>query len=258
LYALLSDGLGTRTRLRSYTLLDGSRSAAVSWSRQSYYAGLVPSAGLVYPTQAAVYPIDPLPSEAKRRLRRLRWDEDQNLIDGYLGPRSLTQLMVVHADRSDLRLEIARAADSATTTVRNGLGPTLQYLLVRDGTDCFWGERISPDEQVELKRIEASDAEDQLRRILLDHEPSVPLGLEIAGTFRSYRTFYYGNNVDGQFGQPTPSSSILEQCFDALRDFRLPDGKSFVAITSEAPSTVPVGVPQARQEAGLHVIQGTW
>ena len=46
IYALVSDGLGVRARARSLTRIDQTSGRTVSWSRQSYYAGLAPSAGM--------------------------------------------------------------------------------------------------------------------------------------------------------------------------------------------------------------------
>ncbi len=56
LYAMLADGLGVRTRIRSFTEIDCRRGEAVCWSRLSYYAGVSPSRGLEFPGDVAVYP----------------------------------------------------------------------------------------------------------------------------------------------------------------------------------------------------------
>ncbi len=88
-YALISDGLGVRVRVRSFSEIDQQAGQAVSWSRQSYYAGLAPSGGLRFPDRAAVFPLEQYPAE--RRGGRLGtyelvWSEGQNLVSGYLGP----------------------------------------------------------------------------------------------------------------------------------------------------------------------------
>jgi len=44
LYAVVADGLGVRTRVRSVTCLDQRTGSAACWARLSYYAGLAPSA----------------------------------------------------------------------------------------------------------------------------------------------------------------------------------------------------------------------
>ena len=49
-YALLTDGLGTRLRVRSLTRIDQHRGEAITWARLSYYSGLSPRGGLEFPT----------------------------------------------------------------------------------------------------------------------------------------------------------------------------------------------------------------
>ena len=60
-YAVVSDGVATRVRLRSFTLLDqeGDENIAMTRCRQSYLAALSPSDGLIFPSQTCVYPILP-------------------------------------------------------------------------------------------------------------------------------------------------------------------------------------------------------
>ena len=65
-YALISDGLGIRVRVRSFTEIDQRAGRAVSWSRQSYYAGLAPSGGLTFPETAVVFPIEHYPVERQQ------------------------------------------------------------------------------------------------------------------------------------------------------------------------------------------------
>ena len=108
LYALIADGLDVRVRVRGVAEVDQKNGRMVSWSRQSYYAGLAPSQGLRFPASAAVYPIYASPEEHPR-FQRLVWDEDQpeesgairygdqRLASGYLGSRSMAQYMVVSA-----------------------------------------------------------------------------------------------------------------------------------------------------------------
>jgi len=62
LYAVVADGLGVRTRVRSVTCLDQRTGSAACWARLSYYAGLAPSAGLVFPADVAVIPLEPMGS----------------------------------------------------------------------------------------------------------------------------------------------------------------------------------------------------
>ena len=69
LYALIADGLDVRVRVRGVVEMDQKNGRMVSWSRQSYYAGLAPSQGLRFPANAAVYPIYASPEERPRHQR---------------------------------------------------------------------------------------------------------------------------------------------------------------------------------------------
>ena len=77
-FSLAWEGLGVRCRTRSITQIDASQGQAISWSRQTYYAGLSPSGGLIFPADAAVYPIDyrgSLNNRPSFRDRTLIWSE---------------------------------------------------------------------------------------------------------------------------------------------------------------------------------------
>ena len=78
MFSLVWEGLGVRCRTRSITQIDASRGQAISWSRQTYYAGLSPSSGLLFPADAAVHPIDyrgSLNNRPSYRDRTLMWSE---------------------------------------------------------------------------------------------------------------------------------------------------------------------------------------
>ena len=58
-YSAVAHGFGTRSRVRSLTLLDQKANSAVTMSRLSLYSGLAPSGGLTFSPETAVYPIWP-------------------------------------------------------------------------------------------------------------------------------------------------------------------------------------------------------
>ena len=106
-YALISDGLGVRVRMRSFTEIDQRAGRSVSWSRQSYYAGLAPSGGLTFPETVAVFPIEQYPAERQQGAlgtQWLVWGEQQNLATGYISSRSAAQFLVVESGPSSRRL----------------------------------------------------------------------------------------------------------------------------------------------------------
>ena len=86
-YALFSDGLGVRIRVRSFTHLNQRSGDVVCASRQTFFAGMTPSEGLFYPADCAIFPWEyiPFPNRADLSdLRHLHWEDGQRLRRGYL------------------------------------------------------------------------------------------------------------------------------------------------------------------------------
>ena len=147
-YAVASDGFGVRTRLRSFTELDTATNTAVSWSRQSYYAGVAPSEGLVFPRTSAVFPLDAVPQKEDRRNRGIVWNEHQVLASGFITSRSMSQYMVVNAAPSEIRISVD---DAKGVQVTNQLQVDVEQLVVcRDGT-IYWGEGLGENDTVSLR-----------------------------------------------------------------------------------------------------------
>jgi len=90
LYAIATDGLGVRSRVRSFTMLDQRSGQMVSWSRQTYFASIAPSRGLKYPADTLVFPMLIKQNETGSTYRALDWEPDgQRLKYGFLASRSL-------------------------------------------------------------------------------------------------------------------------------------------------------------------------
>lgn len=259
LYAVLSDGFGTRVRLRSYTSVNAVDGTAVSWARQTYYAGLAPSGGLVFPRETAIYPIDPNPVANSRRQRRLIWDDQQRLAAGYLPSRATSQFLVIHAGPTSLKVGVERTADGTGITARNELQTEIRELLVCDAGQCFWGQQLSPGQSAQLQSLESSQAWERANRWLATQELAPPLGFSAPLAQRYYYGNYYGNSIDESMSRPDASASLMEAHLSAAIGTKLPaTGRCYFAVTDQAPATVPVGVAAARQVAGFHLIRGQW
>ena len=155
-YALISDGLGVRLRVRSFTEIDQRAGRAVSWSRQSYYAGLAPSGGLTFPETAVVFPIDHYPAErayGSLATQWLVWDKDQNLASGYISSRSTAQFLVVDSGPRSRGLLVESGTDNAEAWVINGLGAAIDKLVVKDERGrTHWATQVGPDKGAVSKR----------------------------------------------------------------------------------------------------------
>lgn len=261
-YALFTDGFAVRARIRSYCEIDQRSGQGVSWSRQAYYAGAAPSRGLAFPPEAAVYPLAQFPSESGRH-RRLLWDGDQRLTDGYLSSRTATQFLVIHSRRTQRQLVVRETADAdGAPDVENRLGVDLLRLVLRDSAGrLYWAENIPAGRAAPLRAVDAATATEELRRLNNASRPAFPEGYDAnyygnAFGFRN-QSYYYGS--DGDLSAPDFDTSILERGLNAV--FRagaenLPS-QSYVAVARRGVET-PLGYARAVEQDGFHVVRGTW
>jgi hypothetical protein len=267
-YALLTDGLGVRLRARSFTALDQRSGEAAAWSRQSYYAAIAPSGGLVFPDDSTVFPIEYEPNLNRGNSNgvrgKLTWDEGQHLTAGYLPSRTATQFMVQRATKTPAQLIVKEGAASQPPEVENRLDSQVRYLLLRDSRGDYWTCKSLGDAAgTKLAAIDPAAAEKELQKLGQAVAPDLPRGYDPnlhhnnALSFLSPR--YGGWNVDSGAAQPVMAASILERNLaECLLPTKRPlDPGTYTAVVESSP-VVPIGVPQVRQEASLHVIQGRY
>jgi hypothetical protein len=266
LFALFSDGFAVRTRLRSFTDLDQRTGQAAIWSRQSYYAAMAPSQGLVFPDDALVLPLAYEPGASSRdHATLLHWDGNQYLRRGYLSARTATQFMVTRAAKTDARLLVKESPGKEPPRVENHLGTRVKYVLVctSDGR-LYSAADVADKAGKSLEATELGQAVEALRPFADAAEPANPnrdydprqnnddLFTLLGGT----RNRYYSG--DASAGDPLMSRSILESNLDAcvrrLADSP-PPPKTYIAIVEQSPLVV-TGLTTARQEASLHVVRG--
>ncbi len=275
LYAIGTDGLGVRTRVRSYTLLDQRSGQMVSWSRQTYFASIAPSRGLKYPVDTLVYPIVLRPTDTGSNYKAIDWEKDgQRLKSGFISSRSLQQLMVVRSAKSETRLEIVErkppfslgegrgeGKPSSHLQVRNTLGTKVQFLVLRDSQgNYFAAENLPQDATAEPAAAKAKDAQIALTKLIKAQDPEYPKG---------YDPTMSGNALTKMFRGPFPSGSpyslvntnvsLLERSIDQIGgpDKELLEPSTYLALVDVAPD-VPMGVTNSKQKESLHLIRGRW
>jgi hypothetical protein len=261
-YALLTDGLGVRARVRSFTHLDQRNQQAVSWSRQSYYAGLAPSQGLRFPETAALYKIeqDPTHRRSRRGHRGLRWDEGQHLVSGYVTSRATSQFLVVQSGRSERELVLGADLDGAPS-VENRLGADLVWLVLRDADGrLFRGEALPTGQAARLQPCEPAAATAELLRWYDGFRPEFPEGYDptyYRNSFGFSHGYYW--SIDYEFSPPSSSQGLLERNL-VLRTRSGVDGlpsRSYLAVTDKGVE-VPLGYPQLLEESSFHFVFGRW
>lgn len=266
-YALVADGLGTRVRVRSATLLDQRHGRAACWARMMYYSGVTPFGGLTFPADVAVLPFDFVPGESGARRQDMIWEDDQRLVSGWLPARTPTQLLTLRSRATEARLDIAPPGkDAAGLEVTNRLGTRVESLVVcaEDGK-CYTAEGIDPGAKAQLQEVAAADARTGTAKAYHANKLGYPPGLDPgrlqASSYRGYsRRYRFAYGVPSTV-QATQDTGRLEQALSALDPARssgrpLPP-RSYLAIVEQSPEVV-LGTPRAREEASFHVIRGTW
>jgi hypothetical protein len=271
-YAMLSDGLSTTVRVRSYTTLDQLTGEAACWARMSYYASLAPQNGLKFPDDVALYPIIPGWNEASNSAflgtnRSLAWTDDgQRLSGDWLLSRVPMQYLSVRARKSPHRLNLLPHDESMTAT--NELGTRINFVAVVDELGrVFVGDSIEDRASVDLEPTTHDNALRTLRRLVVDNEPSVPPALADDPTDfsrlqrrqqrRMFRTRFGLDYGEGRLGNNVQSAAIAA----LVGDLGSPDLKisphTYVAVTDTGPE-VELGIPKAEEEASFHVLVGNW
>lgn len=258
-YALVSDGLGVRARVRSFTEIDQRRGQAVTWARQSYYAGLAPSRGLAFSVDVACYPIEQFGEGRHGRYRSLIWDDQQRLLSGYLSSRSTAQFMVVQAHASRRGLQVAEAAgQSAPPQVTNGLNTTLEKVVLRDAHGkYYWASQVAPGQVFQPLATQQDVVVREFKSAWLAHRPVFPVGYDPDYYNRGFgRRNYYYNNVDQGLPPAKFDVGLLERSLKQAACCELTPG-SYLAITRTSPE-LPLGVPAALEQASFHMVKGRW
>jgi hypothetical protein len=269
-YAVLADGFGVKSRVRSFTVLDQASKTAVAVNRIALYTGLAPSAGLLFGPESAVFPIRP--SGEQFESGHVDWrNNNQHLTAGWLRSGTRTQFLTTthRVERSRLEVQPGQSAD--TRQVSNGLPWDLNALVVADSEGgLYFGRLVPAGAGAELARIDPQAVEQELGKILDLQELKLPAsaahGGDLFPTFDPRRGFFPGApNAGGwQFDQ-----SLLQQNLDALVQIQKPTRNTLVgsalqqkrpfylALTAQNPGT-EIGLPGTSERQSLHVIFGRY
>lgn len=263
-YALLSDGLISRLRARSFTVLDQPAARATTAARVSYYVGFASSAGLTFPDDTLIVPFELQPRayySPNFSPRRMTWSQQQHLTQGWLASRTPTQYVTQRNYPTEQRLDLSPASDGKLSAI-NRLGVPVIDLIVRDKQGAWHAaSNLAAGEpgQLALLADEAAlePVASRFLKTLGANNPSMPAGLTAYGSSNSWRWF----GASYMTSQKTYGlQSLLEQCISQVRTQilarELPPG-SYVAIV-ERPAEVIVGIDNPVETQSTHVIQGRW
>ncbi len=256
-YAVLADGLHVRSRIRSVTHVDQIGQTSSSWSRQVYFAGMVPKNGLSYPAEAFVQPIDRWGEQFESRRRRLEWtDDSQRYQQGYISARTMSQMLVIdpHPTTIGLRI-ITDSGEPGGCRVRNELGVGLSSLIIRDELGrYYYAPRLDADQELALPVANPGEAgfAQELKDFGSDSRLEPPLWND-SRTYRRRFGYYYGNQVS-----VSTSSSLLETQFSRVNvTLREMPRRTYMAI-ADSPLETPVGAVAEERQPDAQFVTGAW
>lgn len=262
IYAVLSDGLSTKSRIRTVTLLDQTTGNGATWSRQAYYAGLASTSGLSYPADSAVYEYEQYPLTEHTGQKQLTWDDDQVLQGGYFRSRVTQQFLAIRPFETQHRLTVSN--DGANLSVKNELGTEVSHLILLDDQGKqYFARGILPDAETKLSIAGVEDIS-EVRKLINDKNLSIPEGFERRAYARSSarRTNYFvqSSNMPEIYQMtPTFSQALMEVELQnqMARSFQALGSRSYVAIVEHFPES-PLGMKTRKGEKSFEVVLGRW
>lgn len=270
-YAVASDGLGVRVRVRSFTEIDQRRGEAACWSRIAYYAGLAPSGGLKFDDATAVIPIDAQgdnDTQSASMYRGMIWtSRGQELVSGWLPSRAPFQVLTVRSRPTTAGLRIVRAPEGAGLSIENRLQTRIVQLLLADEEGrCFSADMVEAGAKVALTEADLAKVGEAFRQILMQTSPGEPPGLDRRNFgFARRFNFRWQSPLNSSLPGATMSSSLLERGISDVfarvaPGFGKPGGlppRTYAAIVSRSPET-DYGVEPVEEAGSFHLILGKW
>ena len=271
-YGMLSDGLWSKVRARSVTILNQETGEAVSQGRLSYYASFAPSDGLRFDEQTAVYPIRPGYNDryafvgGNDRLD-LQWtDQDQHLRRGWLRSRTPTQFFTQTISSTDDRIDFRSSGQSLSAV--NNLGESIELLFVREPNGAIRrGDDIADGETVELASVDENEALADLRKLLMDEAPQFPNEMQAAqngpnnnSSRRSQRRYMQYNGVY-DYTAVGIGDNVMNQHIERLAavgaaELGIAPG-AYVALCRKSVAA-PLGLEGVRENGSFHLVIGRW
>ena len=253
-YALVADGLGVKSRVRSFTVLDQGQKRAVSYGRVAVYAGLAPSTGLTFAPDTAILPVRP--SEESFANVEVDWTNNQHLERGWLQSRTMLQYLAV-APRSERgRVDVeAHTQNAEQISASNGLPWTMDRLIVKDEFGVLYAQgEIASGATARLDRWDGKGTD------------SGPFGADALAAFNeemSLDVTQTYSNLSDVVGSTDPVPVSFHNAFmeKNISRFRTPAEpyekggmarRTWLAVLRENPG-IELGIRNTKMREGLHV-----
>lgn len=245
IYALFSEGLGVRGRIRSFTEIDHATNAAVSHIRHSYYAGALPGA---YRFSNAEYVLNC--NQTGRPIYYDRSNDQLRLTGGDIRPRMPHQLVSVQPHTMAVGLILDPGSTPAVPKVVNRFASTVEYAVLKTDVGFFEVSELEPGETGIGKRVTAAKVIDNFRKISNQLSPKVVDQFEFRRWDYSY-TYYNSENEE-----VSPDCDELLESLES-RAARLLRENTYLAVLNKLEA---IGAPLSGidYKYEFHVVRGRW
>lgn len=256
-YGVLHEGFRTHIRVTSLTRVDADAGTGFAWSRQNYFSGLPPKAGIAFQADTYVRPVYGEQSNVYRYSdprsglsSRVFLGELQQWT-GWLKPRQQQQLLVGHPI-ADPELPIrVESSSEGRLRVTNVSGSLVQLLLLRGAEDDYYFiEQLSAGASVELESLKLEEAKAAVQRGMVDLTPRAPADMYAGGSL-----FNFGRRRNTSSARTRATDMIQDAIDRYLSDSKLALPRfTFAAVLSE---NERIEVPlEGEREGDLHIFVG--
>jgi len=252
-YALLSDGVTQRARLRSFTSLeekiDGTHVAAIH-CRHAYLAAVAPMKGLVFPEHVMAFEIPAQAQNNPRNSQRITRNSQKEYYQGYIGSRSTSQILTTAVSETTNRIAVTRDEDGEVAAAKNDIGVSIKHAWLIDANGKIsYATNCDNGESLDLSPIDKVDARKAFTKVMAANRPEPPEGLD--------KNTVMGVNW-GVAGAGFDQALLASEMSDSGQDLFKQTSNTYILVTEEAPPFLAKGLADAVEEAGFHLIRGKW
>jgi hypothetical protein len=275
-YAFFNDGLGTRSRIRSYSIVDSDAERTYSWSWQTYFAGIAPSQGIVLDESSYMAPLyfDPTSTINTRGRFELDWNGGtQRLARGYLPSRTMSQFVANGVREGKYSLAARFPKDGGAPEIENLLGTDLSFLVCvgPDGTLYSAPGDVAKEATTKLVKVDPAEVAKVFDQAIKDSPLEIPEGVDAEalrssqyrsgffGWLTGFDSYYYGNSGSAPLNvNETKFEQGIQRARTSLeRNVPQLEPGTFFAL-ADAPPWLPYAVDRHSREMNLDVVFGRY
>ncbi len=251
IYAIASDGINVRGRVRSFTAVDHKLGRAVSFARHSQYSGFQPQP---YQFENDAYVMLGRSSTSPSTIYTVQGDS-KTASGGDIRPRMPHQIRTIDSYESDQKLVLLRGDENATSPgIRNQFNSTVRFAAFRTKDGFFIIENLAPGETARSTKQKLETTVGFMQKMIIDMSPKVK---DEFFSLRDYLGNYYYYYDMGSVDSDTDTDRHFDNLVKGKLETYLDKPGKYVAIFDEFDS-VPEPQDSIQYTNKIHIVNGTW